>query len=80
MSDDGDRRNRPWRPGLDLAEYVDGLMEKHKRRSKSHEIKLQAYKARFPSHDRKVLILFHSYNNSSIVLFFLSSQPSFICL
>ena len=30
MSDDGDRRNRPWRPGLDLAEYVDGLMEKHK--------------------------------------------------
>ena len=47
MSDDGDRRNRPWRPGLNLAEYVDGLMEKHKRRPKSHEIKLQAYKAGF---------------------------------
>ncbi len=44
MSDDGDRRNRPWRPGLNLAEYVDGLMEKNKPRPKYK--KLQAYKAR----------------------------------
>lgn len=51
MSDDGDRRNRPWRPGLDLAEYVDGLMEKHKPRPKYK--KLQAYKAKLAKQEKK---------------------------